>query len=95
MTPERRVIAAAVSRLRSYVASGGRPYLTSSGRLALSTRREGQWSRGASSEQGARESADTAFFSALRNEDALRHITRAVRVVGVRQPLGHIIMGAE
>lgn len=95
MTRERRIIAAAVERLRSYVATGGRPYVTSAGRLAIASRCQGKWTRFQSPEQFVREHADAAFFSAVRNEAALRHITRAVTTIGVRHPLGHIVMGAK
>lgn len=95
MTRERRVIATAMDRLRSFVATGGRPYVTATGKLAVSSRRPGIWGHPPASDQFDRERADAAFFSAVRNEDALRHITRAVITIGVRHPLGHIVMGAE
>ena len=92
MTPERRIIAAAVGRLRSFIATGGRPYLTPSGELSVSSRRAGTWRRPPVFDQVERERADAAFFSACRHEEARGHITRAVGAVGVRQPLGHVVI---
>ncbi len=92
MTPARRIIAVAVSRLRAYVDTGGRPYVTPAGKLSVSSRRPGTWQRAPMSDQVDRERADAAFFSALRHEAARRHLTRAVCAVGIRQPLGHVVI---
>lgn len=92
MTPERRIIAAAVDRLRHYVSSGGRPYLAPGGKLCLGPRAPGQWRQGGPEAQAKRESADAAFFSALRHDGGNRCMTRAVQIAGTRLPSGYIVM---
>ncbi len=95
MTRTRRIIAAAVQRLRGYLVAGGRPWLTRDGRLSVSSFAPGHWRRGTVADQAERERAVAAFYSATGHPVGMAIIVRAIRMAGVRQPLGHVIMGAE
>lgn len=94
MSASRRITAAAIARLRAFIETGGRPYVTSDGALSVSSRVAGAWNSGSAQDRQHREDVDAAFFKAMRHDVARTIITRAVRMCGVRQPLGHIVMGA-
>lgn len=87
-TPERRAVAAAVGRLRTFIGNGGRPYLTPEGKVGISSRVPDCCSRATRAEQDTIIREDGRFYSAVCHEVGHRHILRAIRFVGTRNAIG-------